>query len=147
MIKPEKEEKNKSRKINKKAQEKRSSGLYHRWSASGSSGLSHPLPSCPTGCGGGGRGKLHHPLLHSAGCRSLPPPHREPQHLHPGRPVHHQRGRQAPEAGHLRATLLLLSRVQRPSLLSGWHPRCPEGKWLLPDLPFSPSHQRLAAHT
>lgn len=90
-----------------------------------------PLPSCPSGCGGGWGGKLHHPLLHSAGCRGLPPPHREPQHLCPGRAVHHQSCREAPEAGHLRATLLLLSGVQCSSLLSGRHPGRPEGKSLL----------------
>lgn len=99
------------------------------------------LPSCLPGCGGGRRGKLHYPLLHSAGCRGLPPPHREPQHLRPGWPVYYQSGREAPEAGHLRSTLLLLPGVQHPRLLSGWHPRCPEGKWLLPDPPFVPLHQ------
>lgn len=98
-----------------------------------------PLPSCPSGCGGGWRRKLHDALLHSAGRRGLPPPHREPQHLRPGRAVHHQSCREAPEAGHLWAPLLLVSGVQCSSLLSGRHPGCPEGKSLLPEPPSLPS--------
>ena len=87
-----------------------------------------PLPSCPAGRGGGGRGKLHHPVLRSAGRGGLPPPLREPRHLRPGRAVHRQGSRQAPEAGPLRAPLLLLAGVQPPSVLSGWHSGRPEGR-------------------
>lgn len=87
-------------------------------------------PSCPAGCGGGWRGELHHPVLHPAGRGGLPPPLWEPRHLRPGRAVHHQSSRKAPEAGHLRATLLLLTGVQPPSVLPGWHSGCPEGRWL-----------------
>lgn len=95
-----------------------------------------PFTVFPTpGCGGSRRGKLYYPLLHSTGCRSLPHPHREPQHLCPGRTVHQQGSSEASEAGHLWAPLLLLPGVQHPGLLSGWHTGCPKGTWLhLPPL-------------
>lgn len=95
------------------------------WKESSSEG-SHAVtwPLSLLGCGGGRRGKLHHPVLYPAGPRGLPHPDRNSKHLCLGGTVNHQGSSQTSQTGHLWTAVLLFAGVQHPGLLPRWHAGC-----------------------
>ncbi|KAL0183275.1 hypothetical protein M9458_022650, partial [Cirrhinus mrigala] len=71
--------------------------------------------------GGGGRGELHHSLLHSDGRGGVSHPDRDAGHLLSGGSVRQRRRHQETQAGHLRPRQLHRPGVQHQSLLPGRH--------------------------
>lgn len=87
------------------------------------------VTSPPAGCGGGGRGELHHAVLHPDGRRGLSHPDRDAGHLLPGGTVPQRLHHQAPQTGHLRPGHLPRHGVPHPSLLPGRHTGRTQGRW------------------
>lgn len=75
----------------------------------------------PTGCSGGGRGELHHPLLCADGLGGVPHPHRDPGDLLLGGPVSQQGSRQEAQTGCVWTSILHDTGLSHQGLLSGRH--------------------------